>query len=78
MKKLIASAIAASMLITTTPAFADHRDRDRGRIDQPRRGAGSGIQWGQQLIKDGVAAGDGYGYGSVSNSDKIRRTGGYD
>ena len=65
MKKLIAIALAASMLITTTPAFADHRDRDRGRIDQPRRGGG-GCGWLCGAIIGGVVV------GALSSRDRNR------
>jgi hypothetical protein len=51
MKKLIATALAASMLITS-PAFADHR-RDRDQAQQERRRGGCG--WLCGAIIGGVA-----------------------
>jgi hypothetical protein len=52
MKKLIAAAIAASMLITS-PAFAEHRKRDRDHTQQERRKSGCG--WLCGAIIGGVA-----------------------
>ena len=54
MKKLIASALAASMLITS-PAFAEHRDRDRGQFQQERRKSGCG--WLCGAIIGGIVVG---------------------
>ena len=55
MKKLIASLVVGSMLIST-PAFADHRrDRDRGHVQQERRGGGCG--WLCGAIIGGVVVG---------------------
>jgi hypothetical protein len=52
MKKLIATALAASMLITS-PAFAEHRKRDRDHTQQERRKSGCG--WLCGAIIGGVA-----------------------
>lgn len=54
MKKLIASALAASMLITS-PAFAEHRKRDRDHSQQERRKSGCG--WLCGAIIGGVVVG---------------------
>ena len=54
MKKLIASALAASMLITS-PAFAEHRKRDRDHSQQERRKSGCG--WLCGAIIGGVVIG---------------------
>jgi hypothetical protein len=53
MKKLIATALAASMLITSSPAFAEHRKRDRDHTQQERRKSGCG--WLCGAIIGGVA-----------------------
>jgi hypothetical protein len=52
MKKLIVAALAASMLITS-PAFAEHRKRDRDHTQQERRKSGCG--WLCGAIIGGVA-----------------------
>jgi hypothetical protein len=52
MKKLIVTALAASMLITS-PAFAEHRKRDRDHTQQERRKSGCG--WLCGAIIGGVA-----------------------
>jgi len=54
MKKLIASALAASMLITS-PAFAEHRKRDRDHSQQERRKSGCG--WLCGAIIGGIVVG---------------------
>jgi len=55
MKKLIASLVVGSMLIST-PAFADHRrDRNRDHVQQERRKAGCG--WLCGAIIGGVVVG---------------------
>lgn len=54
MKKLIAAALAASMLITS-PAFAEHRKRDRDHSQQERRKSGCG--WLCGAIIGGVVVG---------------------
>jgi hypothetical protein len=54
MKKFIASALVASMLITT-PAFAEHRKRDRDHSQQERRKGGCG--WLCGAIIGGVVVG---------------------
>jgi hypothetical protein len=54
MKKLIATALAASMLITS-PAFAEHRKRDRDHTQQERRKSGCG--WLCGAIIGGVVVG---------------------
>ena len=54
MKKLIASALAASMLITS-PAFAEHRKRDRDHTQQERRKSGCG--WLCGAIIGGIVVG---------------------
>ena len=54
MKKLIASALAASMLITS-PAFAEHRKRDRDYTQQERRKSGCG--WLCGAIIGGIVVG---------------------
>ena len=64
MKKLIASALAASMLITT-PAFAEHRWRDRDHVQRDRRGGG-GCGWLCGAIIGGVVVG-------VLSSDRRER-----
>jgi hypothetical protein len=63
MKKLIAFALAASMLITT-PAFADHRNRDRDQVQQERRRGGCG--WLCGAIIGGVVV------GALSSRDRNR------
>jgi predicted nucleic acid-binding protein len=64
MKKLIASALVASMLITT-PAFAEHRKRDRDHSQQERRKGGCG--WLCGAIIGGVVV------GALSSDRKERR-----
>jgi Ni/Co efflux regulator RcnB len=63
MKKLIATALAASMLITSSPAFADHR-RDRDQAQQERRRGGCG--WLCGAIIGGVVV------GALSSSNRER------
>ena len=53
MKKLIASLAAGSMLIST-PAFAEHRWRDRDHVQRDRRG---GCGWLCGAIIGGVVVG---------------------
>lgn len=65
MKKLIASALAASMLIST-PAFAEHRDRGRDRSQQEHR-RGSGCGWLCGAIIGGIVV------GALSSEDRDRR-----
>jgi hypothetical protein len=65
MKKLIASALVASMLITT-PAFAEHRKRDRDHSQQERRKGGCG--WLCGAIIGGVVV-----VGALSSNRKERR-----
>ena len=54
MKKFIASVLVASMLITT-PAFAEHRKRDRDHSQQERRKGGCG--WLCGAIIGGIVVG---------------------
>ena len=68
MKKLIASALAASMLIST-PALAEHRDRDRNHHES-RRGGGCG--WLCGAIIGGIVV------GALSSEDRDRRDRDYD
>jgi hypothetical protein len=69
MKKLIAAALAASMLITT-PAFAEHRSRDRDYSHQERRKGGCG--WLCGAIIGGVVV------GALSSDRRERREREYD
>lgn len=71
MKKLIASAVVASMLIST-PAFAEHRDRSRDRdySQQERRRGGCG--WLCGAIIGGLVV------GAVASEDRYRRDREYD
>lgn len=63
MKKFIAIVLAASMLITT-PAFAEHRKRDRDHSQQERRKGGCG--WLCGAIIGGVVV------GALSSRDRNR------
>ena len=56
MKKLIASALVASMLITT-PAFAEHRKRDRDYSQHKRHKSDSGCGGVCGAIIGGVVVG---------------------
>jgi hypothetical protein len=69
MKKFIASALVASMLITT-PAFAEHRKRDRDHSQQERRKSGCG--WLCGAIIGGVVV------GALSSDRRERREQEYD
>lgn len=76
MKKLIASALAASMLIST-PAFAEHQDRDHSgwskkehRHDNPRKRNGCG--WLCGAIIGGIVV------GAISSEDRDYRDRDYD
>ena len=72
MKKLIASALAASMLIST-PAFAEHRDRGKDRdYSQHERRRGSGCGWLCGAIIGGIVV------GALSSEDRDRRDRDYD
>lgn len=67
MKKLIATALAASVLITS-PAFAEHRKRDRDHSHQERRKSGCG--WLCGAIIGGVVVG---ALSSDSNRERRER-----
>ena len=64
MKKLIASALAASVLVAS-PAFADHRG-DRNQVQQERRRGGCG--WLCGAIIGGVVV------GALSSRDRDRNS----